>query len=235
MPSKLPPTPFLTTPDSNYRNRISDKVAWLQTANTTNVWTAWAWYHSERSHHKIVGMDSLSVNHIKRVRCCIQVAAFVMFSLLTWAHKKSGGKGPMLQWLKNQIEESEMCHYYWYIIIDLMLNLLIFVRSIKEGNLSLYVSSLKQVVKWYYSCDHYHYACWVTFHLYDLVHLYGSGSWSTYMIWSLHHPTCTTSHEQHYMLWSLHHPTCFSDGYFAFQKSKNFFLLDGDWPGSWAE
>ena len=188
MPSKLPPTPFLTTPDSNYRNRISDKVAWLKTANTTNVWTAWAWYHSQRSHHirkpdisailplidapihtldaqfysieivekttqllnlgqicveesdepvyklskelqwryldrfgpekyfclfgslhleksillcgsviegsgldkivascglSIVGMDSLSVNHIKRVRCCIQVAAFVMFSLLT--------------------------------------------------------------------------------------------------------------------------------------------------------
>ena len=51
MPSKLPPTPFPTTPDSNYRNAISDEVAWLETANTTNVWTAWAWYHSQRSHH----------------------------------------------------------------------------------------------------------------------------------------------------------------------------------------
>ena len=51
MPSKLPPTPFPTTPDSNYRNAISDKVAWLETANTTNVWTAWAWYHSQKSHH----------------------------------------------------------------------------------------------------------------------------------------------------------------------------------------
>ena len=39
MPSKLPPTPFPTTPDSNYRNTISDEVAWLKTANTTNVWT----------------------------------------------------------------------------------------------------------------------------------------------------------------------------------------------------
>ena len=41
-PSTLPPTQFPTTPDSNYRNRISDEVAWLKTANTT-VWTAWAW------------------------------------------------------------------------------------------------------------------------------------------------------------------------------------------------
>ena len=71
----------------------------------------------------IVGTDSLvSVNHIKRTRYCIQVAACVMFSLLTSVHKKSGDKGPVLHWLKNQIEESEMCHY-WYIIIDLILNL----------------------------------------------------------------------------------------------------------------
>ena len=51
MPSKLPATPFPTTPDSNYRNGISDEVAWLKTANTTIVWTAWARYHSQRSHH----------------------------------------------------------------------------------------------------------------------------------------------------------------------------------------
>ena len=27
MPSRLPPTPFRTTPDSNYRNEVSEKVA----------------------------------------------------------------------------------------------------------------------------------------------------------------------------------------------------------------
>ena len=65
----------------------------------------------------IVGTDSLvSVNHIKRARYCIQVAACVMFSLLTSAQEKSGDKGPVLQWLKNQSEKSEMCHY-WYIML----------------------------------------------------------------------------------------------------------------------
>ena len=49
--SKLPSTPFPTTPDSNYRNGIWDEVAWLKTANTTNVWTALARYHSQTSHH----------------------------------------------------------------------------------------------------------------------------------------------------------------------------------------
>ena len=88
--------------------------------------------------------------------------------------------------------------HYWYIIIDLMLNLLIFVRSIREGNFRLYVSSLKQVVKWYYTCDHYHYACWVTVQLHDLVNLPYT---SPYLY------------------------QCFSDGYFAFQKSDRKFSL----------
>ena len=51
MPSKLPPTPFPITPDSNYRNGISDKVTWLKTTNPTDAWTAWARYHSQRSLH----------------------------------------------------------------------------------------------------------------------------------------------------------------------------------------
>ena len=48
---KLPPTLFPTTPDSNNRNGVSDKVTWLNKANTINVWTAWAQYHSQWSHH----------------------------------------------------------------------------------------------------------------------------------------------------------------------------------------
>ena len=293
----MPPTPFLITPDGNYRNRISDKVAWLKRAITTNVWASWTRYHFQRSHHtrkpdisailplidapvqtldtqyhcmdvventtqllnpdqicvdesdhpvcklsnelqwrsldefgpekdfclfgslhleksivllcgslikgsgldkvmascglSIVGMDSLvSVNYIKRARYCIQVASCVMFSLLTSAYEKSSDKDPVLQWLRNQIEESEMFHY-WYIIIDLMLNLLIFVRSIRKANFSLYISSLKQVVKWYYTCDHNHYARWVTVHLYDLV-------------------ITTSPYLYKY----------FTDGYFDFQKSN---------------
>ena len=51
IPSKLPPTPISTTRDSNYRNGINGEIAWLKTANATNFWTAWARYHSQRSHH----------------------------------------------------------------------------------------------------------------------------------------------------------------------------------------
>ena len=48
---QLPPTPFPTTPDNNYRNGISDELTWLKTANTNHVYTEWTQYHSQRSHH----------------------------------------------------------------------------------------------------------------------------------------------------------------------------------------
>ena len=57
-----------------------------------------------------------------------------------------------------------------------------------------------QVMKLYYACDHYHYACWVTVHLYDLVNL---STTSPYLY------------------------KCFSDGCFAFQKSNKKFSLMG--------
>ena len=45
IPSKLPPTPFPITQDSNYENGISDEVTWFKTAKTTDNWAAWAFYY----------------------------------------------------------------------------------------------------------------------------------------------------------------------------------------------
>ena len=84
--------------------------------------------------------------------------------------------------------------------LDFNINLLIFVRSIRKGNFSLYVSSLKQVVKWYYTCDHDQYARGVTAFLYDLVNLPST---------------------------SFHLHKCFTDSSFAFQKSNRKFSFVG--------
>ena len=124
----------------------------------------------------------------------------VLYSSCSMCHvltiKITIDKEPVLQWLKNQSKESEIC-YYWYIIIDLMLNLLIFERSMREGNFSLHVSLLNQVVKWYYTCDHYaYYAFWTTVLLYHLADL---PSTSPYLY------------------------KCFSDGCFVYDKSDRKF------------
>ena len=81
-----------------------------------------------------------------------------------------------------------------------MLNLLIFVTTVRERNFSLYFASLKQVLKWYYACNNYHYAHRVTVQLHDLVNL------------------ATTSPYLY---------KCFSDCYFAFLKSSRKYSLTG--------
>ena len=61
--------------------------------------------------------------------------------------------------------------FYWKTILELELTILVFIRSIRESNFSLYVISLRSLMKWYYSMDHYNYARWLSVHLFDLVQL----------------------------------------------------------------
>ena len=42
----------------------------------------------------------------------------------------------------------------------------------RKKNFHLYVLSIKKLIKWYFTLDHYHYARWVSVHLYDLIHLH---------------------------------------------------------------
>ena len=88
-----------------------------------------------------------------------------------------------------------MCNY-WRLILELQIDILVFIRSIRESNFHLYVLSLKNLMKWFFSMDHYNYARWVTVHLFDLVNL---------------HINCPDVYK------------AFSEGKFAFQKTLNQF------------
>ena len=148
----------------------------------------------------IVGADALvTVNHIKRARYYLQVVACTIYTKLKSAYLDSNSDEPMLAWLNGKSEESEMC-YYWKIILELMVDVLIFVRSIREGRFLLYVSSLRKLIIWYFALDHYHYARWLSVHLYDLLAL----------------PQYSPR------LYNI-----FKDGYFTFQKTDRQFSLIG--------
>jgi len=51
--------------------------------------------------------------------------------------------------------------------------LLVFVRSIREGDFDLFVETLKQMVPWFFALDHVNYARWLPVHLKDMVSLNG--------------------------------------------------------------
>lgn len=54
----------------------------------------------------------VDVNDIKRSRYCLQVALCVIYRLLKDAHTKSQSDFPLLKWLDERCESSQMA-YYW--------------------------------------------------------------------------------------------------------------------------
>ena len=81
-----------------------------------------------------------------------------------------------------------------------MIDLLVFIRSLREGKYPLYIASLRKLICWYFVLDHYNYSRWISVHIYDLLAL------------SQNSP-------------QLHN--FFMDGYFTFQKTDRQFLLMG--------
>ena len=53
-------------------------------------------------------------------------------------------------------------------ILCLQLEILLYVRSLRETNFKLYVSVLARFIKWFFAMDHYKCARWCSVHLFDL-------------------------------------------------------------------
>ena len=120
----------------------------------------------------IIGTEVLvNVNHIKQARYCLQITVAAIFTKLKETHGASDSNLPLMDWLAEEAKSNPMC-FYWKLILCLQLDILVFLHSIREKNLHLYVLSIKKLIKWYFTLDHYHYARWLSVHLYDLIHLH---------------------------------------------------------------
>ena len=73
-----------------------------------------------------------------------------------------------MQCLENRILESQMC-YYWKTIFDFQILVLVYIRSIREGDFQVYIKSFISIAKWYFALDRYNYARWGTVHCFDLM------------------------------------------------------------------
>jgi len=60
---------------------------------------------------------------------------------------------------------------FWSTALELELLVLEFVKSIREGNFSMYVEILAKLVPWMFALDQIHYARWLPIHIRDLVNL----------------------------------------------------------------
>ena len=144
----------------------------------------------------IIGTGAVvRANHIKQARYCLQVALCAIYLKLKDALNEEGSATSPIEWLKSKAKISQMCNY-WHIIMKLQIEILLFIRSIRESNFTLYVLCVKNLMKWLFAFDHYNYARWVSVLLRDLTGV---------------HLTCPDVFRE------------FNDGHFSFQKTKRKF------------
>ena len=119
----------------------------------------------------------LRAAHITRTRRVHQVTACVLHKALEEAHQEhvkstEPNTEPMSleDWCSVQ-QESQPMFKLWFLVQQLQLTVLVFVRSIRSGNFPLYIQLLTKLVHWVFTFDHYHYARWISVHLRDMMAL----------------------------------------------------------------
>ena len=60
---------------------------------------------------------------------------------------------------------------FWFTALQLELQVIIFVRSLREADIKMYIHSISKIVSWFFALDHCHYARWLPVHLRDMVSL----------------------------------------------------------------
>ena len=120
---------------------------------------------------KTVGLSTAvcDVNHIKKSRYSGQVLASVLNTLLVDAHKEAMSLGDSTEdfekWKTQQHGDS---FEYFYGLLTHLLNVNLFVRSIREASFDLFVASLEELCPLLLALDHIHYSRWVPVFIHDL-------------------------------------------------------------------
>ena len=119
----------------------------------------------------------LKASHVTRTRRAHQITAGSLFTLLkrSYIHYSSRldeGQIPMSldNWCAEQADASPQFQF-WFIILQLELAFLIYLRSVRESNFLLYIDALSRIVPWFFALEHTQYARWIPVHLHDMVTL----------------------------------------------------------------
>jgi hypothetical protein len=118
----------------------------------------------------------LKVSHVTRTRHAHQMTASSLHILLHKAYTEYSSSQEdeeslsLESWCDERAKVSPQFHF-WFTILQLELQVMIFVRSLREADFKLYIDSLSQFVPWLFSLYHTHYTRWIPAHLRDMVTL----------------------------------------------------------------
>ena len=99
------------------------------------------------SNLSIVGADAvIKINHVKRVRYCIQVTVCTIYKKTKEKYLKSESRLSLILWLDKRSTESNMA-FIWQLIFSVEVLLILIVRSQRETNFQLRTEVLRSVMK----------------------------------------------------------------------------------------
>lgn len=114
----------------------------------------------------------IHASHMTKTRHAHQVTAASLYKLLHQAyneHCTSEAVPPTFEeWCLQRV--SKRVHFdYWLKTLSLEVLMLMYIRSLREGNFQLYVETLTQLLTWMFALDHTHYSRWLSVHVRDMM------------------------------------------------------------------
>ena len=116
----------------------------------------------------------LKASHVSRTRHAHHVTAAALYFLMDKAYKtyREGvdeGEEPksFSDWRKQAGLKSPQFHYR-SLTLHFQHTILIFVRSLREGNFQLYKDACKSLAPWFFALNRTHYARWLPVHIRDM-------------------------------------------------------------------
>ena len=95
----------------------------------------------------IIGTGAVAnANHVKQVTYFLQVSVSAIYSKLKEVKEKKQSALMPLALLETKIASSQTCNY-WYLILKLQVDFLLYIRSIRESNFQVYFFSIKNLMK----------------------------------------------------------------------------------------
>lgn len=124
-----------------------------------------------------VAESFIKVSHLTRTRRAHQMTAASLYILQKNAYSKyveSVGENDIplefTEW-HNVMSAEQPQFLYWTRVLLLELCILEIVRSLREGDFSLYVQSLLKLMPWVFALDHVNYSRWLSVHIRDMLSL----------------------------------------------------------------
>ncbi len=117
-----------------------------------------------------IAQSFLTVNHVMKCRHAheVTVAALKILQRRAFMKRESSESSmSFTDWIEKQVNDFPTFQY-WNIVLKLEQLLLLFVRSVREGNYELYMSVLEESEPWLFVLDHNKYSKWTAVHLKEL-------------------------------------------------------------------